>query len=68
MAEISQPHGLRALHCVEQMTDAQKIALAIEITNRIDDPRQGPGLLRLGRLATTQGEQMVRTRFEEERE
>lgn len=66
MAEISELYGQRALRCVEQMSDAQKIALAIEITNRVGDTRQGPGMLRLGRLATNIGEQMVRARFEEE--
>jgi len=45
------------------MSDSQRIAFAIELANKVTDPRQAAGLLRLGREAKNMGELMMRDRF-----
>ncbi|WP_226779560.1 hypothetical protein [Oceaniglobus trochenteri] len=66
MIPVRIPPAEMAREACSAMSDSQKVAFAIELSNCITDPRQAAGLLRLGRLATHAGELMMRAQFEAE--
>lgn len=62
------PMGQVALAQMRDATDAQKIALAIQLANSVTDPREAPNVMRLASLAGNVGDALRKQQFLKENE
>ena len=67
MAWLSDPEAVGIMRArAAQLSEAQRIAFAIELLNGIKDPREAPGLLRAARLAQNVSADLMKRQFLQE--